>query len=400
LKILYLAHRIPFPPNKGDKIRSFHEIRHFSKRHEIHLLSFYDDPKESAYAEDLKQYCKSVTLVPLYRRRQQARAMSAMLKGRPWTLGYFSNPGMHAVVCEKLRSARPDAIFVYSSSMAPYVASCKEIPKFIDFVDSDASKWLQYAQLKPFPACWLYAYEGKKLARFEEEMVETFDASIFVSAREAAHLRSSRHWDKIHFVQNGIDIDRFARTRTAEPSNTILFTGVMDYFPNVDAVCFFAHEVLPLVRKQCPDARFLIVGIRPAAAVQQLATLPGVTVTGMVPDVLPYLEKAQVAVVPVRISRGIQNKILEALAAGLPVVTTSAVAEGLTSTGDFPLAVADDPESFAAGVVSFLQKAPTAEQIASGLRRLKRDYDWGTNLSAFDVMFGGKYSFSSTSAAQ
>jgi polysaccharide biosynthesis protein PslH len=386
VKILFLAHRIPFPPNKGDKIRSFHEIRHFSQQHEIHLLAFYDDPKESGYATDLKRFCKSVTLIPLHRRRQQGRAALAMLKGRPWTLGYFSNPDMHAAVREKLCSDRHDAIFVYSSSMAPYVASNEEIPKFIDFVDSDASKWLQYAKFKSSPACWLFAYEGRKLALYEEELVGRFDASIFVSSREATHLRTSAYWDKIHFVQNGIDITYYAVTRNVQPSDTIIFTGVMDYFPNVDAVCFFAREVLPRIRKQCPEARFLIVGIHPAPAVQELAALPGVTVTGAVPDVRPYLEEAKVAVVPVRISRGIQNKILEALAAGLPVVTTTAVAEGLTSTSDFPLTIADDPEAFAAGVVSFLQKPPSAEQVALGHRRLNRDYNWETNLSALDTL--------------
>ncbi len=209
VKLLYLSHRVPFPPNKGDKIRSFHEIRHFSKRHDIDLLSFCDDPKEVAYAEDLKQYCKNVTLMPLPRRRQQAQAFVSMLTGRPWTLGYFSHPQMWAAVRKRLGTPRYDAIFVFSSSMAPYVASVNEIPKVLDFVDSDASKWLQYARFNSAPASWLYAYEGKKLARFERQLVSAFDASVFVSAREAKFLRDVGHLDKLHFVQNGIDLDYF-----------------------------------------------------------------------------------------------------------------------------------------------------------------------------------------------
>jgi sugar transferase (PEP-CTERM/EpsH1 system associated) len=387
LKILYLAHRIPYPPNKGDKIRSFHEIKHFSRHHEIHLLAFYDDPKEAIHAEDLKQFCKTVTLIPLHRRRQQARAIMAMLGRKPWTLGYFSNPQMWAAVRARFRSSGFNAIFVYSSSMAPYVAAENRILKILDFVDSDASKWLQYARLKPAPASWLYSYEGKNLLAFEKKMACAFDASVFVSPRDAGHLSAQEYRGKIHIVQNGIDLDSFVGMKNEEASQTIIFTGAMDYFPNIDAVSYFARDVFPLIRESCPHSKFMIVGSKPAPEVQRLAVLPGVQVTGTVPDVRPFLAQSKVAVVPVRISQGIQNKILEALAAGLPVVTTSAAAKGLTSMSDFALAVADEPKAYAERVITYLQTTLAAEQIAATRRRLKQEYDWDTNLSAFDRMF-------------
>jgi sugar transferase (PEP-CTERM/EpsH1 system associated) len=312
--------------------------------------------------------------------------MMAMLNRKPWTLGYFSNPLMGAAVREHLRSSKFDAIFVYSSSMAPYVAAENGFPKILDFVDSDASKWLQYARFKSAPASWLYSFEGKNLLRFEQEMADAFDDSVFVSSRETGHLCGKEYNGKIHFVQNGIDLDHFACIKIDEASKTIIFTGAMDYFPNIDAVSYFARDVFPLVRATSPEAKFMIVGSKPAPEVQRLAGLPNVHVTGTVPDVRPFLAQSKLAVVPVRISQGIQNKILEALAAGLPVVTTSAAAQGLSSTGDFPLAVADDPRTYARCVEAFLQSAPTEERVAAARRRLKLDFDWETNLSAFDRM--------------
>jgi len=386
LRILYLAHRIPYPPDKGDKIRSFHEIKHFSRRHEIQVLAFGDDGRDAEYSEALGKYCQTVTVIPLHPRYQRVRALASMLVGNPWTIGYFSSPQMESAVRKALSSTHFDVIFVFSSSMAPYVAGVDDIPKILDFVDSDACKWLQYAQFKPAPASWLYSYEGKKLGRFEKEMVEAFDVSTFVSSREARYLSGGNSKPKIRFVQNGIDIEYFSVPRAQQPANTIIFTGAMDYFPNIDAVSFFARDVLPIVRRAFPDAQFLIVGSRPAGAVQRLSALPGVQVTGAVPDVRPFLAKSKVAVVPIRISQGIQNKMLEALAAGLPVVTTPAAAEGLKLTSNLPVAIAEDAATFADRVIEFMRRPATASQIAACRHNLKQDYDWDTNLSTFDTL--------------
>jgi sugar transferase (PEP-CTERM/EpsH1 system associated) len=382
VRILYLAHRVPYPPNKGDKIRSFNEIKHFIRNNEIHLLAFCDDPSELRYADELRKFCCSVTLILLNSNHQRLRALISMAQGKPWTLGYYSDSRMGAEVRKKLESIQIDFVFAYSSSMAPYALLATSLPKILDFVDSDASKWRQYAQFKPAPASWLYSYEAGKLNRFEQDMVQQFDASIFVSAREAAHLSG-----KIHFIQNGIDLNYFAYIQPERNSQTMIFTGAMDYFPNVDAVTYFARDIYPLVRSKCPDADFLIVGSNPASAVQRLNDLPGVTVTGTVPDIRPYLAKSKVAVVPMRISQGIQNKILEALAAGLPVVTTPAAAAGFSSTNNMPIAVSADAAGIADHVARYLRESLTAAQITSSLHHLKQHFDWSTNLSILDRVF-------------
>jgi sugar transferase (PEP-CTERM/EpsH1 system associated) len=386
LRILFLSHRVPYPPNKGDKIRSFNELKHFSRHYEVDLLSFCDNPEEISHAEALRKFCRNVILIPLNRRFQQVRALRSMLQGKPWTLGYFSSPEMRAAVHEFLSAGRQDAVFVFSSSMAPYVASAAQIPKVLDFVDSDASKWLQYAQFKPLPASWVFAYEGKRLADFERQMVQAFDASVFVSARDATQLLNPEHRQKIHVVQNGIDLEYFSLSKPAEASSIIIFTGAMDYFPNVDAVTFFAGSVFPLVRSRCPDAEFHIVGSRPAPGVRRLGDLPGVTVTGTVPDIRPFLAKSKVAVIPMRISQGIQNKILEAMAAGLPVVTTPAAAAGFASIGEMPLAVAASAEDFAGHVVQFLREPLPLIRAQACRDYLGRHYNWDTNLSMLDEL--------------
>jgi sugar transferase (PEP-CTERM/EpsH1 system associated) len=387
MKILYLAHRIPYPPNKGDKIRSFHEIRHFSRRHEIHLLAFCDQPGEEMYAEELRQYCTSVTLVPLRKWPQRFRAATFMIFGKPWTLGYFANPNMQAALTKELQKNCYDLVFAYSSSVAPYAESLEGLPRILDFVDSDASKWRQYAKTRSAPSKWLYYFEWKKLEKYETKLISDFNYSIFVSKREAGHLAEHTESEKLCFIQNGVDLDYFSPVQRIGPCKSIIFTGAMDYFPNVDAVRFFALEVLPIVRSSIPDARFIIAGSNPSREVRMLADLPGVAVTGTVKDIRPYIADAGVAVVPVKISQGIQNKILEALASGLPVVATRAALDGMASTKDLPVAEANDARSFAEHVIAFLNNPLTDIRIESCRRLLYLNYSWNSNLSAFDKLF-------------
>lgn len=383
-----MAHRIPYPPNKGDKIRSFNEIKFFGQRHEIHLLAFFDQHSDLAYADNLKSHCRSVTLVPLHSWPQRIRAARSLVIGEPWTLGYFKSRMMKTAVGDALRAHAFDLVFAFSSSMAPYARMIKNIPKVLDFVDSDACKWQQYAGFTRPPATWLYSHEARCLARFEKAMTEEFDRSVFVSPRETKHLANSRTQKKLSYIQNGIDLDFFAPSLRDSFSHTIIFLGAMNYFPNVDAVIFFAREVFPRVKIRIQDARFLIVGSNPAAAVRRLAELPGVTVTGTVEDVRPYLAQARVGVVPIRISQGIQNKILEALATGIPVVTTPVAAEGLAQTGELPLALAQEPAALADEVVRFLSEPPlSSQQIESCRQTLRQNYDWRKNLSSFEDIF-------------
>ena len=384
LRILFLSHRIPYPPDKGDKIRSFNEIKHLSIRHEIHLLAFYSYPEEIQYSGELQRYCRSVTLIPLVRCKQSFRATSALLRGQPWSLGFFSDPLMRKAVRDKLAGFSFDLIFVFCSSMAAYAREAAGIPKILDFVDSDALKWGQYSQARRPPARWLYKYEARKLSGFEREMIGEFDCSVFVSPAEisgGAHNLNA----KIAFIQNGIDLEFFKPPLTNQSASSIAFTGAMDYFPNVDGVRFFAKEIFPKIREAHPEAKFIVIGSRPAAGVRKLSSTPGITVTGSVKDVRPFLSQCRVAVVPLRIAQGIQNKILEALAVGLPVVSTPLAAGGLEGMKELPLTIASDPDSFAKRVIEYMSDAPISQETVNACRQhLRNHYDWETNLTALD----------------
>jgi sugar transferase (PEP-CTERM/EpsH1 system associated) len=383
VNILFLCHRAPYPPNKGDKIRSFHELVHFSRSHRIHLLAFCDSPEELGYTDELREYCDEVGLILLRPYLQKAKAIVSMLKRESWTIGYYNDARMWQAVKRATDSTRFDVVFAYSSSMAPYALAVKDTPRVLDFVDSDAAKWRQYAKFKPAYSRWLYSYEASRLSNLENELIRSFDRSVFVSPREARHLTIPD--GKVTFVQNGISLNGTSASPDREYPKAV-FVGAMDYFPNIDAVRYFALEVLPLIRKS-RDLEFLIVGSNPVPEVEDLARQPGVIVTGTVPDVMPYLKKASVAVVPTRIAQGIQNKILEALAAGLPVVATRAAAEGLDAPDGIPLRIADAPADFASRVLEYLEHPITLGQIANCREHLKQRFSWDINLSAFDQTF-------------
>ena len=396
MRILYVAHRVPFPPNKGDKIRSFQEIKYLSARHEVHLLAFFDQADDRKHQQSLRRFCKSVTLIPLKVARQRIPAILSMLCRRPWTVGFYRRRVMADAVWRTFARERIDIVFGYSSSMAQYIDALPA-PKLIDLVDSDAAKWRQYSEMISFPARQLYAYESRSLAQLETRIVETFDGSIFVGPREVNEycdpgvpgggVRRPVEMQRIHFMPNGVDLTYF-KTRVLEPATpTVIFTGAMDYFPNCDAVIFFCRTVWPLVIDKVPEARFLIVGSRPVAAIRRLHGHHGVIVTGTVPDVRPYLDSASVAVVPLRISRGIQNKALEALAAGRPVVMTQQAAAGLKAIADLPVTVASEPRAFADGVIAWLCAPEQSERRAAETREvLNRHYNWETNLSKLDEL--------------
>lgn len=239
---------------------------------------------------------------------------------------------------------------------------------------------------KAWPLSGFYRYESHRLSKFEKRALARFDYSTFVGRREAAHLPPS---DRVRFIANGIDLEYFSPVPVPSfGAADIVFAGAMDYFPNMDGAVYFARQVFPRIRAKIPNARFLVVGSRPGAAVTRLAELPGVTVTGTVPDVRPYLSASKVAVVPLRISQGIQNKLLEALAVGLPVVTTPIVAEGFTDLDGLPVSVEREPGPFSERVIEALLRPPKSrEEISAARSMLAKKYSWDANLSQFEELF-------------
>ncbi|MEQ1656018.1 MAG: TIGR03087 family PEP-CTERM/XrtA system glycosyltransferase [Nitrospira sp.] len=378
MKILYLAHRIPFPPNKGEKIRAFHQIKFLSKRHAVHLVCFVDDPEDLQHIDALRQYCASVHAVYRPKRILHLRALMGALTGQSLSVAAFYSKSVQQYVDTILRTARIERVFVFSSSMAEYVLPHSDIPRVMDFVDVDSDKWRMYAERHGVFTRWLYKLEACRLAKYEARVAAAFDVSVLISSMEAELFKQAVLDCPIVVLPNGVDLDYFRPQHTSQDSMagspTMVFTGAMDYFPNVDAVQYFVHSVFPLIRMRWRGARFLIVGRNPSPEVWALQEVEGVTVTGAVADIRPRMAEAQVAVAPFRIARGIQNKVLEAMAMGLPVVGTSAAFRGLRATEKNGIRSVETPEGMAKEINMLFEDAPRRHELGLQARLFVEEF--------------------------
>lgn len=391
--LLYLTHRVPYPPNKGDKIRSYHLLRHLSQQYRVHLGTFVDDEADWQHVETTQTFCGESFFARLNPSIARLRSLSGLLSGQPLTLPYYSDAGLQHWVNELLANHPVKRILVFSSAMAQYVRQAEDKRRVIDFVDIDSDKWDQYAESKRWPLSWLYRREGKLLLRYEREIAAEFDASLFVSREEAALFKklAPESATKTGYFSNGVDADHFSPEREypnpyAEGEEVLVFTGAMDYWPNVDAVCWFAQEAFLSVHAAQPQTRFYIVGSRPTAVVRELAQLPGVTVTGTVADIRPYLAHARIAVAPLRIARGLQNKVLEAMAMAKTIVASPQAAEGIEARQGIELQIAVDAHEFKQKILALLGERTCDDMGQAARARILEDYDWDSSLAGLDAL--------------
>ncbi len=387
--LLFLAHRIPYPPDKGDKIRSYHLLRHLAQRYRVHLGAFVDDPDDWRHAGALQAMCASVHLEGLKPTVAKLAALRGLISGEPLTLAFYRHAGMQAWVRQRL-DAGVRRIVCYSSAVAQFVIDARTARRVMDFVDMDSDKWRQYARTRPWPLAWLYRREAARLLVWERRVAAEFDASLFVSAQEAADFRRAAPEcaPRVGWYGNGVDADYFSPERPYDDpyppeAEVLVFTGAMDYWPNVDAVTWFAREVFPALRAQRPRLAFYVVGSRPSAEVRALARQAGIVVTGRVPDVRPYLAHAAVAVAPLRIARGIQNKVLEAMAMARTVVVSPQALEGLDARPGEEVLLADGADAFREAVLQALQGSDLGP---AARRRVLQDYAWEACLARVDAL--------------
>lgn len=393
--IVFLCHRVPYPPDKGEKIRAWHILQYLARTHRIHLGCLSDEPHDAAGLEALHEICASLGRFAVNPRAQRLRALARLGSGQPLTAGFFYSVRLVRWIDQIFERYRIGRLFVFSSGMAGYAIGRRARLRVLDMVDIDSEKWRAYSSCHRWPMRAIYHREAEALLAFERRAVMEFDATLFVSEAEANHfLRLAPECgDRVGSIENGVDLLHFSpQQRFARPfvdgAEHLVFIGRMDYWPNIDAVVWFAEEVLPLLREGRRRIEFHIVGANPVSRVSALRRISEITVTGRVPDVRPYLRHANVVVAPLRVARGIQNKVLEAMAMGRPVVTTPAGFEGLRAVSGRDLLVCAEAQDMARRICEILD-GQHPRLGAAARQAVERNHDWAKTLRPLDALLQG-----------
>jgi len=385
--LLFLCHRIPYPPNKGDKIRSYHLLKYLCQHYQVYLGTFIDDSEDWQYQSLVAGMCADSCFIELNPRAAKLKSTLGFITGEALSLPYYKNAELNHWVKAITAQHHIEKLVVYSSVMAQYAIAPDLGFKntVIDFVDIDSDKWQQYSTRKKWPLNWVYSREAKKLLSFEQKVADKFDSSLFVSSAEAEMFKQfcPQSEQKISFYNNGVDTEYFSpKVDTHIPylstEQVLVFTGAMDYWPNIDAVTWFAKKVFPGLKKRNPDLRFYIVGSNPADEVERLGN-SDIIVTGRVTDVRPYLKHAIAAVAPMRIARGIQNKVLEAMAMAKPVVVTGQALEGIQAVHGEEVLLGNDEQA----LQLLVQQVVDGEHMGIGEKaraKVISDFSWEDNL--------------------
>ncbi len=381
--LLFLAHRIPYPPNKGDKIRSYHFLKYLSLNFKVHLGTFIDDPNDWQYTDKLDDLCESTCYIELNPLLAKIKSAQGLITGEPLSLPYYKNKRMQEWINQTISAHSITKILIFSSVMAQFINDDQSIDIIVDFVDVDSDKWRQYAQRCKGLKHWIYQREAHYLLNYEKIIAEQARASIFVSEQEVELFKTlaPEVSHKVTHINNGVDTEYFSSELSfsspyAKDDQIIVFTGAMDYWANVDAVLWFANAIFPLIIQQLTSVKFYIVGSKPTKEVLSLANNT-IVVTGAVDDIRPYLAHAHLVVAPLRIARGIQNKVLEAMAMEKYVVATTAAMEGIAYQQELAVTVADSIELIAREIIVQLQKNESAHQNRDFVQKM---FSWEHNV--------------------
>jgi sugar transferase (PEP-CTERM/EpsH1 system associated) len=391
MKIFFACHRYPYPPNRGGKIRPFNMIRHLSEKHEVTVATVAHSQEEVEAGADLRKHCARVLYDVIPSPVRWAQAASVLPTRLPSSVQYFRSGKLLSDVVEISRREKFDAVVVHCAFAAQYARQVDAPLRMMDFGDLDSGKWLDYAHERRFPMSAAYWFEAKKLRRYELELARKFTVCTFTAPGELDEFRAMAPGVRSDLIPNGVDATFFRlRTPRAERPPVIAFLGRMDYFPNVKGAIWFANEVFPLIQKRRSDAVFRIIGSNPIGSITALTSNPGVKVTGSVPDVREFLDDVAVSVVPLTLARGTQNKMLECMAMGVPVVATPQAAKGVHAKVDRDYLVASSAEEWTAAVIRVIESAQLEEQLAaSGRAQVESAHNWVASMAKLDALLFG-----------
>lgn len=401
--VLFLCHRIPFPPNKGDKIATYHRLKYLNEHYNVVLGCFIDDTNDFQYVPNVEALCDELHIVDLCNKSNLSTGIASLLKGKPVSTFFYDSESMQNWVDDVIKRKEIERLYTYSASASQFIEHEQYAPlkRVLDMTDVDSDKWRQYALKKPFYSSWIYSRESNLLRDYEQKILSKFDAVTLVTAEERELFKQmsppAQH-KKIFMLENGVDTEYFdinaSYDETDKPSvehEFICFTGAMDYWANVDAVVWFAEKVWPEIRAQKPDLHFYIVGGNPSSAVSALANSDGIVVTGRVVDVRPFVAQSLLCVAPLRIARGVQNKILEAMSMSKAVVMTSMGQEGIELPNEQYAMVIDEPKQQATSILTLIDDNEARDKMGDINRQwILTRYSWGSALSFLSELLENK----------
>jgi sugar transferase (PEP-CTERM/EpsH1 system associated) len=381
VNVLFLSQRVPYPPNRGDKITTWRLVERMGRAHRVRIVAFAHDETDRRAADELRGKGFEVAVFPPTPRW---RALAALLGSRPLTLAVYGSRALQAEVDGCIGAM--DLAYAYSSSMGAFFLR-HDLPRVMHFAELDSDKWRQYAERVPFPLSLVYRREWRTLQAFERELAHAVDENVFCTPLEERIFRERIPGARSLVMRNGVDLAHYRPDARRPEPDLLVFVGVMNYYPNVEGVLWFCREVLPEVQRAVPGTRLAIVGAHPSPEVRRLARLPGVEVTGFVDDPRTWLSRAAVSVAPLRIARGIQNKVLEAMAMGLAVVGTRAATQGVDGEPGRDYLVAESAREQVEAVCGLLRDEPRARELGRAARAfVEAHYDWETCLRPLDGM--------------
>ena len=382
-RLLYIAHRVPYPPDKGERVRAFQEILALGRHFEVTVAALSHGRADTGAAGSLGQYCQKVITAPAGGTAGLIRGGLLLLAGKSVTEGYFRSRRLSRLIAAEAARQSFDIVVCYSSSTLPYALTAPTPVRVADLGDVDSAKWAAYARDARWPKSWVYAREAAGVRKLERQAVQQCQAVLLVSEAEAAALDLAD--DNVIAIANGVDSEFFAPDTVGQADlgpAALVFTGTMDYRPNIEGVCWFVREVWPELKARTPDLTFTIVGRDPVPAVCKLAATPGVTVTGTVPDVRPYLQGATVVVCPLHIARGLQNKVLEAMAMGKAVVASSDALEGIELRVGVEAVQADAPARWRQEIARLLGDKEARDSMGDAARScVQTKYTWSAQMA-------------------
>jgi sugar transferase (PEP-CTERM/EpsH1 system associated) len=381
VNILFLSQRVPYPPNRGDKISTWRLIERMQRTHRVHIVAFAHDAADRAAAEELRRKGFAVaTFAPTPR----WRVLPMLLGSTPLTLGVYGSRALQAEVNGCVGAM--DLAYGYSSSMGAFFMR-HELPRVMHFAELDSDKWRQYGERTRPPSSWVYRREARTLLAFERELAHAMDENVFCTALEQRIFRERIPGPSSLVMKNGVDLVHYTPAREAPEPGRLVFVGVMNYHPNVEGILWFCERILPEVQRRVSGARLTVVGSHPVAAIRRLSRRPGVEVTGFVDDPRPWLRRATVSVAPLRIARGIQNKVLEAMAMGLAVVGTPAATQGVDGEAGRDFLVAASEEEQVEAICALLREPERARELGRRARVfVEASYDWEECLRPLDAI--------------